>query len=629
MKINYDPNYFLLANPNIGENEDLREPQIAAYYHAYEHFIKRGKKSHALIVLPTGVGKTGLMGLLPYNISKGRVLIITPQLTIKDTVVDSLDPDHPNNFWLKRKVFNDIKTLPSLVEYQGDNSSREILELANIIVLNIHKLQSRLDSSFLNFLPKDFFDMIIIDEAHHSSANTWVQTLQYFSNAKVIKLTGTPFRSDDKEIAGELIFKYKLSQAMASDYVKSLRNITYIPEELLLTIDNDVTKKYSVQELLESGIKDEDYISRSVAYSYECSEKVVNKSIELLEEKLSISKVPHKIIAVACSISHAEQIKEIYEKNGYSSAIVHSGMEKADIEEAMLDIKNHRVKVVVNVAMLGEGYDHCYLSIAAIFRPFRNELPYSQFIGRILRRIPDDEASHSSDNIGEIVSHKHLCLDKLWEKYKVEIQESEIIKHLKDIDEINDYEDKHDKSEGKVIEVDFGKAIEIGVGKVETDDYLTTELLKRHKEEEKTREEKINKIQELLNLGREEAITIINSAESESSSIKRPDKYFSQKRKDIDVFIKEEIVPNLINKYNVNQKGNDLINCRLFTNQYSWIKKGVKDNGGMLAVYFEQYLKNEIGLPRKEWKLSDYDIAFEKLDQAEEFVKIVLEGYFN
>ena len=467
------------------------------------------------------------------------------------------------------------------------------------------------------------------DEAHHSPANTWVKTLQYFSSAKVIKLTGTPFRSDKKEIAGELIYKYKLSQAMANGYVKSLKNITYIPDVLYLTIDNDETNKYTVQQLLDSGIKDEDYISRSVAYSYECSEKVVDRSINLLEEKISISKVPHKIIAVACSINHAGQIKEIYEKKGYESAIIHSRMEKADIDKSMLDIKNHRVKVIINVAMLGEGYDHCYLSIAAIFRPFRNELPYTQFIGRILRRVPDEETNQASDNIGEIVSHKHLGLDELWEKYKVEIQESEIIKNLKDSEEINDEPTNGDRSDGTVIEVDFGIASESGIGKVEVEDYLDTELLRKHKKEEKIREEKIRKIQELLNLGREEAITVINSAESESSSIKRPDKYFSQKRKDIDVCIKEEIVPKLIAQFNINQKDNDLINCRLFNSQYSWIKKRKTDNGGMLSIYFQQYLKGIIGASRRDWKLNDYDIAFERLGQAVEFVEIVLEEYIN
>jgi len=69
--------------------------------------------------------------------------------------------------------------------------------------------------------------MIIIDEAHHSTANTWVSTTNYFKNAKVVKLTGTPIRTDGVELAGELVYKYKLSQAMAAGYVKSLRNFEY------------------------------------------------------------------------------------------------------------------------------------------------------------------------------------------------------------------------------------------------------------------------------------------------------------------------------------------------------------------------------------------------------------------
>ncbi len=144
-----------------------------------------------LVVAATGTGKTGLMGLLPYAISSGRVLIITPQLTIKDSVVDSLDPEKPDNFWLKRKVFNKIGDLPTLIEYEGSKTPTEVLRSANIVILNVQKLQKRLDTSPLNFLPEDFFDMILIDEAHHSTAQTWVDAVNYFSKAKVVKVTAT------------------------------------------------------------------------------------------------------------------------------------------------------------------------------------------------------------------------------------------------------------------------------------------------------------------------------------------------------------------------------------------------------------------------------------------------------
>lgn len=636
MSFVYNSDYFMVANPFIKGNKELREPQIEGYFRVYNHFIAKKKTTSAIVVLPTGTGKTGLMGLLPYSISNGRVLIITPQLTIKDAVIDSLDPEKPNNFWLKRKVFNKVSELPVLIEYEGLETTTEILESANIVVLNIQKLQKRLNSSPLNFLPKDFFDMILIDEAHHSTARTWVETINHFSKAKVVKLTGTPFRSDNEKIAGELVYKYKLSQAMAEEYVKSLKNIEYVPDQLLLTIDNDLSKTYTVEEIYEKGLKDEDWVSRSVAYAPECSKKVVDKSIEFLEEKRSISNVPHKIIAVACSIEHAEQIKEMYELRKYKTAIVHSDMEEKEKKSAFKDIENHRVDVVVNVSMLGEGYDHPYLSIAAIFRPFRSQLPYAQFIGRILRTIPEDEVQSASDNVGVIISHKHLYLDELWKYYKEQIQESEIIKYLKEqedkmvLDTDRDYDCEQKYRQDRTI----GLATEVGNGKLVADTYLTTELICKHREEQKIINEKIEELQKILNIDRGKALSLLKQSEGIKSEIKRPDKYFARRRKNIDVRIKEEIVPELIVKNKINKETDELRESSLFRYRYSWIpdflgKTSKVNNASLLAVYFINYLNDKIGKKKKDWKNSDYDIAYKKLEEAVDYVDKVLKEFMS
>ena len=59
------------------------------------------------------------MGLLPFHICEGRALIITPQLTIKDAVVDSLDPENPESFWYKRKIFNRVHETPTVHKKQS------------------------------------------------------------------------------------------------------------------------------------------------------------------------------------------------------------------------------------------------------------------------------------------------------------------------------------------------------------------------------------------------------------------------------------------------------------------------------------------------------------------------------
>lgn len=177
--------------------------------------------------------------------------------------------------------------MPKVIEYDGKETPNEVLNAANIVILNIHKLQKRLDSSLINRVDSNFFDFIIIDEAHHSTASTWVECIQYFFNAKVLKLTGTPFRTDGEKITGELIYKYSLSRAMANEYVKSLSNINYVPEELKLTID-DEESLYSVDEILSLNLRDQDWIARSVAYSRACSERVVETLISELSEKYRI-----------------------------------------------------------------------------------------------------------------------------------------------------------------------------------------------------------------------------------------------------------------------------------------------------------------------------------------------------
>jgi superfamily II DNA or RNA helicase len=56
--------------------------------------------------------------------------------------------------------------------------------------------------------PENLFDLVIIDEAHHSSAPTWRAILEHFSAAKALLLTATPRRLDGQRLPGEHIYHY-------------------------------------------------------------------------------------------------------------------------------------------------------------------------------------------------------------------------------------------------------------------------------------------------------------------------------------------------------------------------------------------------------------------------------------
>ena len=81
--------FFDAAPARIVDNDYLREPQIGGYRAVLDHF--HGSAEHAILQIPVGCGKTGLMSVLPFGLAAGRVLIIAPNLVIRRGVARSLD----------------------------------------------------------------------------------------------------------------------------------------------------------------------------------------------------------------------------------------------------------------------------------------------------------------------------------------------------------------------------------------------------------------------------------------------------------------------------------------------------------------------------------------------------------
>ena len=82
---------------------------------------------------------------------------------------------------------------------------------------------------------------------------------------------------------------------------------------------------------------------------------------------------------------------------------------------------------IVQVQMLGEGFDHPRLSVAAIFRPFRSLAPYIQFVGRVMRVIQESQPDHP-DNQGHVVSHVGLNNDERWSEFReLDLEDQELV----------------------------------------------------------------------------------------------------------------------------------------------------------------------------------------------------------
>ena len=195
------------------------------------------------------------------------------------------------------------------------------------------------------------------------------------------------------------------------------------PQEISFTYRGD-SKLHTLEEVLQ--LRDEDWFSRGVALAPECNRSIVDASIQRLEY-LRQSGTFHQLIAVACSVDHARQVRSLYTERGLNAREIHSNMAQDDIEDALNDLRRNRIDCVVQVRMLGEGFDHPNLSVAAIFQPFRSLSPYIQFIGRVMRVVHQNNPQHP-DNQGVVVSHVGLNIDRHWDDFRrIDHEDQELV----------------------------------------------------------------------------------------------------------------------------------------------------------------------------------------------------------
>ena len=404
--------FFTSLDFNIESNKILREPQREAYLQINDFF--NAGKNKAIVQIPVGCGKSGLAALLPLGIARGRVLVISPNLTIKDGLFEAMDiTNRQKCFWRKAGVLADAQMIAGPLACTLETGNISVAEKAHIVITNIHQLATNVDKWLMQF-PDNFFDMIVIDEAHHSAADSWKKVIERFPNAKVIHMTATPFRSDRQEIDGELVYRYPFRSAMLKGYIKRLKASYIAPSEIVLEFSDKQGKKYTLEEVLR--LKEEDWFSHEIALAKPCNQHIVESSLQKLEE-LRQTGTRHQLIAVACTINHAKDIRTMYRERGYTAEVIHSQQDEEEQKKIISDLKNGTLDCIIQVQMLGEGFDHQKLSIAAICRPFRSLAPYIQFVGRIMRVIVQNNPAHP-DNLGHIVTHLGMNLDKRLQEFK-------------------------------------------------------------------------------------------------------------------------------------------------------------------------------------------------------------------
>lgn len=449
--------------PHIEGNSKLRQPQSEAYAAIVEHFGSDGQRE-AGIVLPVGCGKSGLITLTPFALRATRVLVIAPGRRIAEQLLADFNPTLPDMFYRKCGVLTGAG-FPEPAEIRGKKTNRTDLDAADVVVTNIQQLQrGGTENKWLADLPDDYFDLILFDEGHHNVAESWETLRTKFPAARIVSVSATPTRADGRLMSGQIIYTYPIYKAVQHGFVKHVKGLVLNPSSLRYVRREDGEElEVGLDEVRRLGEEDADF-RRSIVSSKETLDTIVDASItELRRLREMTGEHRLKIIASALNMEHCKQIVRAYAERGQRADYIHSREDSKVNDGVLAKLDRHELDVIVQVRMLGEGFDHPYLSVAAVFSIFASLSPFVQFVGRIMRVIKQS-APGDSLNYGSIVFHAGANTVKAWDDFKNFAEaDQEWFKllteqvplgdeHIREIDPTDDMERERDTREVEITE---------------------------------------------------------------------------------------------------------------------------------------------------------------------------------
>lgn len=336
---------FTVEGP-ANEFTGFRKPQRAATFAVFSH-LDSDSETPAIVVMPTGTGKTDTIFALIIAGRFRRTLMIVPSDALRTQIGDRLAS--LQRLRAINAVPDDVLS-PNVHRIDGRDAAvdGQAIQASNVTIATPAAL-AQLDDDELEVFAAHF-SHLIFDEAHHVAAATWGRIRKAFGPKPTICFTATPFRLDQQRLDGKIIFNYSLGQAQRDNY---FQKIDFYP-----------VREYVANE-----------IDRTIAA----------KAVELLANDVEAG-FDHILMARCAKISKANQIFELYRELGpeFEPVVIHSKGKRTK-ERDLERIRTRQSRIVVCVDMFGEGFDLPELKIAAIHDQHQSPAVTLQFIGRLTR----------------------------------------------------------------------------------------------------------------------------------------------------------------------------------------------------------------------------------------------------
>lgn len=279
--------------------------------------------------------------------------------------------------------------------------------------------------------PKDYFDLIIIDECHRGGANdesNWRSILEYFSSAVQLGLTATPKRNDNVDTYkyfGEPVYIYSLKEGINDGFLTpfKVKRIKTTLDEYIYTSDDTVIEG----EVEEGKVYKEDDFARGNIHIREREENRVKVFLNEINQN-------EKTIVFCATQGHALLVRDLINKNKKSTdpnycvrVTANDGFLGEEYLRQFQDNEKTIPTILTTSQKLSTGVDARNVRNIVLMRPVNSMIEFKQIVGRGTRLFDGKEYF----TIIDFVDAYHHFLDPEWDGEPVdqtteEIEEKEI-----------------------------------------------------------------------------------------------------------------------------------------------------------------------------------------------------------
>jgi type I restriction enzyme R subunit len=364
----------------------VRPYQQMAIYETMFRFASGQRR--VLLLMATGTGKTFTVFQLIWKLINGNVLANNHILFLTDR--NNLQ----DQAWRAFSAFTSDErvVIDKEVVRRGEHM------VGKIFFANYQNLDEELDGRKLfEYYPRDFFDLVIVDECHRSGFGDWFPIFQYFDQAFQLGLTATPREIDDTgrplseeeqrrdtyayftgSPDGEPAYTYSLKQAIEDGYL-----VPYLLEERLTNLD-------------ETGYVAPDGTAYSTA-NFERDIRLPERTRVIAEDLWAQfgrqDLRDEKAIVFCVDDTHAafmaQELRRISGDDQYAGRITRSERNSHQLERNFAEVGRAKPRVAVTVDLLTTGFDAPDVKAVVFVRPVKSAILYKQMKGRGTRLCQD------------------------------------------------------------------------------------------------------------------------------------------------------------------------------------------------------------------------------------------------